>query len=1115
MGRPNPSHRGHLSLPQTFLRTAETGITKLPVFSRRHALALAGIALLSAAGAWLCVQLLANGRINEQRRSLGNAVDFTVDALQDEARGSSALGAAMLMGLNEWPFKSAVLGQVPHDAPVVVAKLAAAQALFEADGAYVISARGVVVAHATKDVSSTGANVAFRPYFRNAMAGAANVYAAVGTVSNERGLYYAAPLRYDTRQTSEIIGVIVLKMPTTRVDQLLHFAGNDTLLLSPQGVVFSSTRPPWLLHMTPPGDAARIADIRKLKQFGGRFDQQTPPLLPFDPAAKEVEWQDKHHLVFSKQVDWGDPAGPWQLVALHNSGVLVSGSERWGTGLLAFAVLATLGLLLLQVLVGRRRIAAATARYNMMGTALEVSPMSVAITNTAGAIEWVNAQFEKDTGYAAAEVQNQHIGKLLAPNNQQEKFPEVAQAVLAGQSWRGELFNKRKDGSLFPGHVLVSPIFGPKGQVTGFVNLQEDTTEAVALREQLVRAKEVADAANRSKGSFLANMSHEIRTPMNAIIGMAYLVRQTGLNPRQTDYVSKIQQSGQHLLAIIDDILDVSKVEAGKLSLEHIPFELANVLDQVVNVTSAKAATKGLILACEVSPEVPHRLVGDPLRLGQILINYTNNAVKFTAQGQIRITVGVERRLEKALLLRFSVVDTGIGLTAEQSGRLFQSFEQADTSTTREYGGTGLGLAISKGLATLMGGEVGVDSTFGQGSTFWFTALLGLPQRPAKADAKALGAPLSTPLSALGTEPDAKARLAAFQGARILLVEDNEINQEVAGELLRAVGFAVDIAQNGQVAVARVSEMNAANSPYDLVLMDLQMPVMDGFTATARIKADPANRQLPVAAMTANAMREDRERCTAAGMTGFIAKPIDPESFWRLLADTIPPRAGLGLPAAQSLMPEPAEIFDDPAGAPRFPSQIEGLDIPLGLSRVLGRRDLYLSLLGKFRDSQADALQQLRAALEAGDQLLAERIVHTLKGVAGSLGAVKVEAAATRLEFVIHAGTPLVHLQNELDTASDALRSVLRALALHLPPEAARTAATPVPDAMAQHCRRLAQLLAQQDFEAEEYFASHRAVFDAALGDEGEAIKVSIDRFNFEQALADLRGACVKNSILI
>ncbi len=1062
---------------------------------------------LSLAGAWLCVQWLANERINEQRRSLGNALDYTADALRDEARGSAALGAAMLMGLNEWPLKSAALGQLPLDAGNVIEKLVAAQALFEADGAYVISAKGLVVAHSTKEVSSTGANVAFRPYFKNAMAGTANVYAGIGTVSSERGLYYAAPLRNDTRQTSEIIGVVMLKMPTTRIDQLLHFAGGDTFLLSPQGVVFASTRKPWLLHMTPPGDAARIAEIRNLKQFGSLFESQSPPVLPFDVNAQEVQWQDKQYLVFKKLVEWNDPAGQWQLVTLHNTGALVSAAERLGIGLAAFGTLAAIGLLLLQVLVGRRRIAAATARYNMMGTALEVSPMSVAITNTSGDIEWVNAQFEKDTGYTAKEVRNRHIGKLLAPNHQQEKFPEVAQAVLAGQSWRGELFNKRKDGSLFPGNVLVSPIFGPKGQVTGFVNLQEDTTEAVALRQQLVHAKEVADAANRSKGSFLANMSHEIRTPMNAIIGMAYLVRQTGLNPRQADYVSKIQQSGQHLLAIIDDILDVSKVEAGKLTLERIPFELAKVLDQVVNVTSAKASAKELTLSCEVSPEVPHRLVGDPLRLGQILINYTNNAVKFTQQGQIRITVGIEKNFDKGLMLRFSVIDTGIGLTPEQSGRLFQSFEQADTSTTREYGGTGLGLAISKGLATLMGGQAGVQSEVARGSTFWFTAYLGLPQRPALSDAKPRAAPV--------TEPDAKARLGALQGARILLVEDNDINQEVAGELLRAVGFAVDIAQNGQIAVARVGEMNAANSPYDLVLMDLQMPVMDGFTATAQIKADPANRQLPVAAMTANAMREDRERCAAAGMTGFMSKPIDPESFWRLLADTIQPRAGLGLPAAGSHVPDPVEIFDDPAGAPRFPSQIEGLDIPLGLSRVLGRRDLYLSLLGKFRHSQADAMQQLRAALEAGDPLLAERIAHTLKGVAGSLGAVKVEAGAARLEFVIHAGTPLAHMQNELDTATGALRVLLRALAQHLPPETARPAATPAPRSIARHCRRLAQLLAQQDFEAEEYFASQRAVFDAALGEDGETIKVSIDRFNFEQALADLQRACLKNSIEI
>ena len=1079
------------------------------------------------------MQAVIDARLSDQRKALGNALDFTVDALQDEASGATALGAAMLMGLNEWPLKSAALGYVPRDASNVIDKLESARALFGADGAYVISADGVVVAHATKEVSTTGANVSFRAYFKSAMAGAANVYAAVGSVSGERGLYFAAPLRRDSRQTSEVIGVVMIKMPSDRVDQLLHFAGSSTLLLSPHGVVFASTRSEWLLLLAQPIDPVRIDDIRRLRQFGRRFDGQAPSVLPFRLDAQNVEIDGKRFELLKKAVEWNDPAGPWQAVALHSTSELMTGAQRSGVGLLAFVVLAALGLLLLQVVVGKRRIAAATARYNMMGAALEVSPMSVAITDTQGAIEWVNAQFEKDTGYSAKDVVNQPIGKLLAPADKQQEFPQVAQAVLAGKSWRGELSHKRKDGSLFPGHVLVSPIFGPNGEVTGFVNLLEDTTQAVALQQELVRAKEAADAANRSKGVFLANMSHEIRTPLNAIIGMAYLVRQSGLNPRQTDYVGKIQQSGQHLLAIIDDILDVSKVEAGKVSLEHIPFELANVLDQVDSVVGGKALSKGLALTRNVAPEVPHRLLGDPLRLRQILINYANNAVKFTSEGSIHIQVEAQQRLSDAVVVRFSVVDTGIGLTQEQSSRLFQNFEQADTSTTREFGGTGLGLAISKGLVELMGGHVGVRSELGQGATFWFTAKFGIGVEP--------GVAASAP-AAIGL-----AQLAALSGARVLVVDDNDINQQVASELLRAAGFEVDLADNGQVAVANVAAMNESHTPYDLVLMDLQMPVMDGITAAGIIRADPRNNSLAIVAATASAMAQDRERCRAAGMNGFIAKPIDPDMLWKVAADLIKLRPGMGAAisaAGGSVAGVKGDVvpgdqagtragFREPSqpGDRSLPDRIDGLDIALGLRRVMGRQDLYLSLLRKFEQSHVDVVQQLHAALTAQDAPLALRIVHTLKGVAGNIGAVSLEATAAALESALelppdspHAAHPgsgqlaelIAQTGRELGSLLSAIGALEARFTLHSAPMP--LSATQQPFNAAQFealCHRLAQLLAQRDFEAEELFSSQRKAFDAAFGRDALALKSAIDRFDFDLALVELQRARANSSTTI
>ncbi len=383
------------------------------------------------------------------------------------------------------------------------------------------------------------------------------------------------------------------------------------------------------------------------------------------------------------------------------------------------------------------------------------------------------------------------------------------------------------------------------------------------IMEDLKVAQEAAEAASQAKQDFLANMSHEIRTPMNAIIGFSNLALKTGLDDKQRDYVRKIQQSGTHLLGIINDILDFSKIEAGKLSVEQTDFELAKVMENVANLVAEKATSKGLELVFAVKEGTPNFLIGDPLRLGQILVNYANNAVKFTERGEITISAQVEEEREKDVLVRFAVRDTGIGLTAEQIGKLFQSFQQADTSTSRKYGGTGLGLAISKKLANLMGGDVGVESDYGEGSSFWFTARLGKGVAGASAEAEdEKQALLLTSLESL-------------RGAMVLLVEDNEFNQEIARELLAEVGFEVDIAGDGLKALEMIGRRS-----YDVVLMDMQMPVMDGVTATMEIRKQVAFRELPIIAMTANVMAADIQKCVDAGMNDHVAKPIDPEELF-------------------------------------------------------------------------------------------------------------------------------------------------------------------------------------------------------------------------------------------
>ncbi len=1201
-------------------------------------------------GALLIERWLTASRIADRRGGLEDALRYTASALENEGSRAVALGAAMLMGLNDPVLKAAALGEFSPDATEVLQRLSIARALFDADGAYVISGSGKIVAHSTEGNRSTGTNVAFRPYFKAAMQGASNSYAAVGAVSAERGLYYAAPLYSDNRLVSGVIGVVMLKMPSGKTDQLLRFAGDDALLLSPQGIVFSSTRTDWIYRMNPPITEARLKDIRELHQFAARFNAMAPATLPFDVMADTVLLEGRDYIVVREKVQWSDPSGPWLAVSLHPLDGLISPLLRFILGLTAFAILALLGLLLIQVLVGRRRIAAARARYNTLGTALELSPFSVVIAKEDARIDWVNPRFLKDTGYTLEELTGLPTSTVVVPEIQPEKYREMIQTVRGGKPWRGDFLNRRKDGTVFTAQTLVSPVFDGAGKVTGIVGLQEDTTKARQLQEQLAeqvilqkalmdtipipvfykgpdarfqgmnrafeeafrlrredlvgktfaeiqlgtpvarafyqsedeqvirealsvrrelkipyanrevrstlymvqgfrkannepggligtlvdlseqeraqddlrRAKDAADAANRAKGDFLANMSHEIRTPMNAIIGMAYLAMKTELSPRQADFISKIQLSGKNLLSIIDDILDISKVEAGKLNIERVVFELANVTSQVVNVISDKASAKGLKLVVEVAPDVPNLLVGDPLRLGQILINYANNAVKFTHHGEIKISIRVKEKGEKgddSLLLEFDVRDTGIGISPEQATRLFRSFEQADASTTRQFGGTGLGLAISKGLANLMGGSVGVEGALGEGSTFWFTARVGLANSANKRLPSGFGQ--LSPSDAL-TDDYALAReaLRRVAGARVLLVEDNELNQEVASAMLAEVGFAVDLAENGRIAAQKVAASNDTDRPYDIVLMDLQMPVLDGLGATAEIRRDSRNEYLPIAAMTANAMQEDRERCKRAGMAGFIVKPVEPIALWRTLARLIRPRAGLGQAVSSA-----GEVAAREAGG--LPGQaspsvinalatVSGLDVRLGLRRVMGRQPLYLVLLRKFALSQTHAVHEIRAALNAGDIALAERVAHTLKGVAGSIGATELERDASALETAIHAkatrdmiDAALLPAGLRLDTLVAGLNEKLPAAATH------ELSQTDQADHVVMVCAQLARLLAEQDFEAEEVFEQNRDVLEAALGAGFAPVKSAMETLKFDHALIALNTACLERQIKI
>jgi len=894
-------------------------------------------------------------------------------------------------------------------------------------------------------------------------------------------------------------------------------------------------------------------------------------------------------------------------------------------------------------------------RLRKLSLAVEQSPNSIIITNTAAEIEYVNESFTRITGYTLDEVKGKNPRVLQSGQTLPENYELLWAALLQGQPWQGEFINRRKNGEIFVEHEIFTPIRQSDGCITHYLAIKEDITEKKRLnheldqhrdrleelvkertqqlqeanrilenksvevadlynnapcgyhsldaqgyyvsvndtelamlgytREELIGKKNISDlmsldsqerfstnfqillksgrirnaeytfvckngsllpvainadmvcdvngnflysrstlfddtdrkrreqqivllnrhywaelahraeeaeAATRAKSAFLANMSHEIRTPMNAILGLTHLLQRGVNNPDHLDKLDKISSAGQHLLSIINGILDLSKIEAGRFQLEVTDFAIDEMLATVIAMIGPRVRNKGLTLTVD-QDGLPPWLHGDPTRLSQVLLNYLDNAVKFTERGEIILRARVLEELENDLWVQFEVQDTGIGIEPDQCSRLFSAFEQADSSITRRYGGTGLGLAINRRLVALMGGETGMESTPGVGSTFWLTARLRRGSEQV----------LRVKRETLDAE---QVLFQDYHGIRVLVVEDNPINQEVAQELLEGVSFEVDLADDGAKALTKVQQY-----AYDLILMDVHMPVMDGLAATRAIRALPGWEHVPILGMSANVFVEDQHQCLAAGMDDFVAKPMVPEDLFASLAKwlrnrrmekevgTKPTRQNsTSIPRSS---PRPVVLID-----PLLPAALDaiaGLDTSLGLKVQRGQVEGYIRLLHNFAHYHRDDMARFAQSLIRGDRKGAQHLVHTLKGVTGNLGATSLKVRVQELEKALRRDNSAAEVESLRAAAEVELTElVLGILTLPL----AVPIAVEVTSEQAQELLdRLEHLLATNDYVGHAFLHENSFHLRVILGGQAAELERLIERFDYESALVLVR----------
>ncbi len=883
--------------------------------------------------------------------------------------------------------------------------------------AYILDNKGDCIL--STDKRFIGKNYGFRPYFKEAMRYGQGVYVAKGVTSYQVGIYLSK--RIDLFSNDEKMVLVFKVDPKFLIKDIGYnvlsnqdaqlFTDIEIWFATPVGVLFSPYKDAFFSLSSLQPD--QLSKIKSNRQFEGveikclGFSEDTWNRLLETGYIKASRDGDTFHI--KKK---GLLKDELSIIAIVPDSYSSPAYKRLRNIVIVMSCLFLMSILplcffLFYLRYQQERLVTYQERIQLFETAIEQGAHTVVITDPDGKIEYVNPAFCRNTGYSKDEAIGLTPSVLKSGKLPQSFYKKLWDTIKAGKVWHGRFHNKKKDGTLFWEDAVISPVVDDRGEIIHFIAIKYDVSGVVMLEEELQRrlseleeARAKAEEASRSKSEFLANMSHEIRTPLNGIIGMLSLLSGTRLDDDQRYYVTTASTSAEVLLTILNDILDLSKIESGKLVLEQIDFNLYLLIETITTSIKIIASQKGLDMKVDIADDTPACLKGDPTRLRQILMNLLSNALKFTKEGWIKLTVRPRAVEANVVELHFAVSDTGIGINDEQKAKLFKAFSQADSSITRRFGGTGLGLAISKRLSQFMDGSIGVESEHGKGTTFWFTVRLKKGDESSEECNKAKKGNTG------GIETLTKKAAERYKGNRVLVVDDNAVNQQVILSMLKKFGIRAEAVGNGEEAIEALQVIF-----YDLVFMDIQMPVMDGIEATRIIRSSDSgviNPRIPIVALTAHAFREEVKGFLEAGMNDHLAKPIIPEKLIACLerwlnkspAEQYYKDKEYPNKAREMIKEEKIKGKDEKrkketimlSSEPRFDR--EALE-----ERAMGDKDVFRLVIETFLNTVPQELARLETGIKEGNIEEVAVIAHTLKGSSANIGAMRFSALSKELEI--------------------------------------------------------------------------------------------------------------------